>query len=68
MSQPKHISEVLHQLVLNNPDDPYAQVLRHCPFMQMQMIKDGYMSLDDLTDEEIDRLGDFIDLEDLPND
>lgn len=68
MSQPKHISEVLHQLVLNNPDDPYAQILRHCPFMQMQMIKDGYMSLDDLTDEEIDRLGDFIDLEDLPND
>ena len=36
--------------------------------MQMQMIKDGYMSLDDLTDEEIDRLGDFIDLEDLPHD
>ena len=68
MSQPKHISEVLHQLVLNNPDDPYAQILRHCPFMQMQMIKDGYMSLDDLTDEEIDRLGNFIDLEDLPND
>ena len=68
MSQPKHISEVLHQLVLNNPDDPYAQILRHCPFMQMQMIKDGYMSLDDLTDEEIDRLGGFIDLEDLPND
>ena len=68
MSQPKHISEVLHQLVLNNSDDPYAQILRHCPFMQMQMIKDGYMSLDDLTDEEIDRLGDFIDLEDLPND
>ena len=68
MSQPKHISEVLHQLVLNNQDDPYAQILRHCPFMQMQMIKDGYMSLDDLTDEEIDRLGDFIDLEDLPHD
>lgn len=29
MSQPKHISEVLHQLILNNPDDPYAQILRH---------------------------------------
>lgn len=68
MSQPKHISEVLHQLVLNNPDDPYAQILRHCPFIQIEMLQAGYMSLDDLTDEEIDRLGDFIDLEDLPND
>lgn len=68
MKQPQHISEVLHQLVLNNPDDPYAQILRHCPFIQIEMLQVGYMSLDDLTDEEIDRLGDFIDLEDLPND
>lgn len=68
MKQPQHISEVLHQLVLNNPDDPYAQILRHCPFIQIEMLQAGYMSLDDLTDEEIDRLGDFIDLEDLPND
>ena len=68
MSQPKHISEVLHQLVLNNPEDPYAQILRHCPFIQIEMMKAGYMSLDDLTDEEVDRLSDFIDLEDLPND
>ena len=29
MSQPKHISEVMHQLILNNPDDPYAQILRN---------------------------------------
>lgn len=68
MKQPQHISEVLHQLVLNNPDDPYAQILRHCPFIQIEMLQAGYMSLDDLTEEEIDRLGDFIDLEDLPND
>ena len=56
MSQPKHISEVLHQLVLNNPNDPYAQILRHCPFFQVEMLKRGYMSLDDLTDAELDRL------------
>lgn len=56
MSQPKHISEVLHQLVLGNPGDPYAQILRHCPFFQIEMLKKGYMSLDDLTAEEIDRL------------
>lgn len=33
MSQPQHISEVMHQLVLNNPNDPWAQILRHCPFI-----------------------------------
>lgn len=56
MSQPKHISEVMHQLVLNNPNGPYAQILRHCPFFQVEMLKRGYMSLDDLTDAELDRL------------
>ena len=64
MSQPMHISEVMHQLVLNNPNDPWAQILRHCPFVQIEMIKKGYMSLDDLSDEELDRLI-ALDLEDF---
>lgn len=64
MSQPMHISEVMHQLVLNNPNDPWAQMLRHCPFVQIEMIKKGYMSLDDLSDEELDRLI-SLDLEDF---
>lgn len=65
MSQPKHISEVLHQLVLNNPNDSYAQILRHCPFMQIELLKEGYMTLDELTPEEKERLSHYIDLEDL---
>ena len=64
MSQPMHISEVMHQLVLNNPNDPWAQVLRRCPFIQIEMLKKGYMSFDDLTNEEIDRLI-ALDLEDF---
>ena len=56
MSKPIHISEVMHQLVLNNPGDPFAQILRHCPFIQAEMLRKGYLSFDDLTDEEIDRL------------
>ena len=32
MSKPMHISEIMHQLVLSNPDDPFAQILRHCPY------------------------------------
>ena len=56
MSQPQHISEVMHQLVLNNPDDPWAQILRHCPFIQAEMLKKGYMTTDELFQEEITRL------------
>ncbi len=64
MSKPEHISEVMHQLVLNNPNDPYAQILRHCPFFQIEMLKRGYMSFYDLSAEEVDRLV-ACDLEDL---
>ena len=56
MREPKHISEVMHQLVLNNPNDPLAQILRHCPFIQIEMLKNGYISFNDLTPEECDRL------------
>lgn len=56
MKEPMHISEVMHQLVLNEPQDPMAQALRRCPFIQAEMLRKGYMSFDDLTDEEIDRL------------
>lgn len=56
MSKPMHISEIMHQLVLSNPDDPFAQILRHCPFIQAEMLRKGYLSFYDLTDEEIDRL------------
>ena len=65
MSNPKHISEVMHQLVLNNPNDPLAQILRHCPFIQIEMLKKGYISFNDLTPEEIDRLiaYDFADID-----
>ncbi|MBQ9310294.1 MAG: hypothetical protein IJ222_05440 [Bacteroidales bacterium] len=68
MSQPMHISEVLHQLILNNPQDPYAQILRKCPFIQIELLKQGYMTLDELSEEEKQRLSNHIDLEDLPHD
>ena len=65
MREPKHISEVMHQLVLNNPSDPLAQILRHCPFIQIEMLKKGYISFNDLTQEECDRLiaYDFADID-----
>ena len=65
MSSTKNISEVMHQLEINNTNDPLAQILRHCPFIQIEMLKKGYISLDDLTDEECDRLiaYDFADID-----
>lgn len=55
MSDPRHISEIMHRLALND-HDPYVQLLRHCPFIQAEMLRKGYISLDDLTDDEINRL------------
>lgn len=36
--------------------------------MQIELLKEGYMTLDELTPEEKERLSHYIDLEDLPND
>ena len=69
MNDPKHISEVMHQLVLNNPNDTFALILRHCPFIQIEMLRQGYISLNDLANEEIDNLIEYdlkdIDIEEL---
>ena len=56
MSEPKHISEIMLRLALSDHNDPYAQLLRHCQFIQAEMLRKGYISLDDLTDDEISRL------------
>lgn len=58
-------SEVLHQLILNNPGDPVAQMLRHCPCIQILMLQGGYMTPDELTPEEQQRLSTIINMEDL---
>ena len=68
MSKTKHVSEVLNQLVLNDPFDPYAQLMRHCPLMQIMMLHEGYMELSELSEDEKDRLGNFVNLEDLCHD
>ena len=64
MFNPMHLRPARPQLVPYTPDYPSAKVCRHCPFIQIAMLKKGYMSLDDLTDEEIDRLIQY-DLESL---
>lgn len=58
MSQPKLLSEVMLEIA-SNPIDPFGKVLRQCPFIQAELIHRKKMSLDDLTDEQIDRLIDW---------
>ena len=58
MSQPILLSEVMLEIA-SNPNDPFGKVLRQCPFIQAELIHRKKMSLDDLTDEEIDRLIDW---------
>ena len=55
MSQPQHISEIMLQIAAD-PNDPMGKALRRCPFIQAELIHRKMMSLDDLTDEQIDRL------------
>lgn len=58
MSQPKKLSEVMLEIA-SNPNDPFGKVLRQCPFIQAELIHRKKMSLDDLTDEQNDRLIDW---------
>lgn len=55
MSQPRPLSDILLQIAAD-PTDPFGRTLRQCPFIQAALIKQKLMSLDDLTDEQIDRL------------
>ena len=55
MSQPKLLPEIM-LVIAANPEEPMGKVLRQCPFIQAELIRCKKMSLDDLIDEQIDRL------------
>ena len=63
MSEPKRIGDILVAIAAD-PKDDFAKVLRQCPFIQEELLKRKIISLDDLTDEQIDRLCDRTFLED----
>lgn len=55
MTGPKHISEVFIEMAASN-SDPLGRLLRRLPFIQAELLKRKIISLDDLSDEEIERL------------
>lgn len=63
MSEPKRIGDILVAIAAA-PKDDFAKVLRQCPFIQEDLLKRKIISLDDLTDEQIDRLCDRAFLDD----
>lgn len=55
MSEPRLLSEIMLDIAAD-PNEPMGAVLRQCPFIQAELIRRKRMSLDDLTDEQVDRL------------
>lgn len=58
MSQPRLLSDIMLDIAAD-PNEPMGAILRQCPFIQAELIHRKKMSLDDLTDEQIDRLIDW---------
>ena len=55
MSEPRSIGDIRLSIAAD-PTDEFGAILRKCPFIQKELIARGIISLDDLTDEECDRL------------
>jgi len=63
MKEPKLISEILADMAMN-PNEPMIRVLRKCPCIQAELLKKRRISLDDLSNEELDKVIEHSFLED----
>jgi hypothetical protein len=63
MKEPKHISEIVADMAMNS-NDPMGRILRKCPCIQVELFKQQRISLDDLSDDEFDKLVEYSFLED----
>ena len=63
MSEPKRIGDIMVAIAAD-PTDDFAKVLRQCAFIQEELLKRKIISIDDLTDEQLDILYDRAFLED----
>lgn len=55
MSEPRSIGDIMLSIAADSTDE-FGAILRKCPFIQKELIARGIISLNDLTDEECDRL------------
>lgn len=63
MSEPKSIGQIMREMSAN-ATDPIGRMLRHCPIIQAEMLKQSKISLDKLSAEELDHLVEQTFLED----
>mgnify|MGYP000862952099 CR=1 FL=1 len=56
MTTPRLLGDLLLDYAANPTPDNGGNLLRQIPCIQEQLIKQGRLSLDDLTDEQIDTL------------
>ena len=63
MKEPKLIKDIMADMAMN-PNDPIGRILRKCPCIQIELLKQKRISLDDLNDEELDKLVEHSFLED----
>jgi hypothetical protein len=63
MKEPKRLGEIMADMAMN-PNDTMGRILRKCPCIQAELLKQKRISLNDLSDEELDRLVEYSFLED----
>ena len=63
MKEPKRLGEIMADMAMN-PNDTMGKILRKCPCIQAELLRQKRISLDDLNDEELDRLVEYSFLED----
>lgn len=63
MKEPKLIREIMADMAMN-PANQTGRILRKCPYIQIELLKQQRISLNDLTDEELDRLVEYSFLDD----
>jgi hypothetical protein len=62
-NEPKSISQIMCEMAAN-ASEPMGKLLRKCPVIQAELLHQGRISLDDLSDDELDRLVEHTFLED----
>ncbi len=55
MSEPKAIGQIMCKMAAD-PNDPVGKLLSKCPVIQSAMLKQKIISLDNLTNKEIEKL------------
>ena len=63
MSEPKTIVQIMCEMAAD-ATEPMGKLLRKCPVIQADLLKQGKISLDDLSDEELGKLIEHTFLED----